>query len=126
MVPLQRVFVLTCKYILDYPPASLMGGLHSDCATQTRGAVIGVWVSWNHLDSDARTQETRETPPLGSVSIPVCHFFNWLDASKLLALESLKGLPDTFPSLRSLFGTVVIYSACLRHEVMVFVFKSAL
>lgn len=64
--------------------------------------------------------------PLGSVSIPVSHFFNWLNVSKLLPVELLTGLPDTFPSLRSLFGPAVIYAACFRQEVMVFILKSAL
>lgn len=64
--------------------------------------------------------------PLGLASISVRHLFNWLAVSKLLAVEFLKGLPDTFPHLRSFFGTVLIYSVCFRQEVMMFILKSAL
>lgn len=79
-------------------------GGSSSASGETVPAFQCARASWNHLEACV----------FGVVSILVCHLYNWLNVAKLLAVELLKGLPDTFPPLRSLFVTVLIYSVCSR------------
>lgn len=74
---------LTCKYLLIHTPLT--------CVAQTWGAVIGAWISWNHLD------------------LWVFFLFHSLLNDPKLAVELLKALPETFSSLRSLFFTLLIF-----------------
>lgn len=79
------MFGLTCKYLLNHTPLT--------CVVQTWGAVIGAWISWNHLD------------------LWVCFLFHSLLNDPKLAVEFLNALPETFSSsLRSLFFALLIFS----------------